>query len=45
MLFRSLLELFKIVGGKIAEVEAVFITVPYNMVSPWLARQPYIVAG
>jgi hypothetical protein len=40
-----LLELFKIVGGKIAGVEAVFITVPYNMVSPWLGQQPYIVAG
>jgi hypothetical protein len=40
-----LLELFKIVGGKIAGVEAVFVTVPYNMVSPWLGQQPYIVAG
>ncbi|MFC3096607.1 hypothetical protein [Alteraurantiacibacter palmitatis] len=40
-----LLELFKIVGGKIAEVEAVFITVPYNMVSPWVARQPYVIRG
>lgn len=30
-----LLELFKIVGGKIAGVEAVFVTVPYNMVSAW----------
>lgn len=40
-----LLELFKIVGGKIAGVEAVFVTVPYNMVSPWLGEQPYIVAG
>lgn len=38
-----LLELFKIVGGKIAAVEAVFVTVPYNMVSPWTAPQPYIV--
>ena len=38
-----LLELFKIVGGKIAAVEAVFVTVPYNMVSPWIAPQPYLV--
>lgn len=38
-----LLELFKIVDGAIAGVEAVFVTVPYNMVSPWLAPQPYIV--
>ncbi|OYW47178.1 MAG: hypothetical protein B7Z08_03730 [Sphingomonadales bacterium 32-68-7] len=30
-----LLEMFKIVGGKIAAVEAVFVTVPYNMPSPW----------
>jgi hypothetical protein len=27
--------MFKIAGGKIAGVEAVFITVPYNMPSPW----------
>jgi hypothetical protein len=40
-----LLELFKIVGGKIAEVEAVFVTVPYNMVSPWIAPQPYVIEG
>lgn len=40
-----LLELFKIVGGKIAGVEAVFVTVPYNMVSPWIGEQPYIVRG
>ncbi len=40
-----LLELFKIVGGKIAGVEAVFVTVPYNMVSPWLGAQPYVVEG
>jgi hypothetical protein len=40
-----LLELFKIVDGKIAEVEAVFVTVPYNMVSPWVARQPYVIDG
>jgi len=38
-----LLEIFKIVGGKIAAVEAVFVTVPYNMISPWTAPQPYIV--
>lgn len=30
-----LLELFKIVEGQIAGVEAVFVTVPYNMVSAW----------
>lgn len=40
-----LLELFKIVGGKIADVEAVFVTVPYNMVSPWVAPQPYLIDG
>ncbi len=40
-----LLELFKIVGGKIAGVEAVFVTVPYNMVSPWLGDQPYVIDG
>lgn len=38
-----LLELFKIVDGAIAGVEAVFVTVPYNMVSPWIAPQPYII--
>ena len=38
-----LLELFKIVDGAIAAVEAVFVTVPYNMVSPWVAPQPYLV--
>ena len=32
----ALLELFKIAGGRIAGVEAVFITVPYNMPSPWM---------
>jgi hypothetical protein len=31
----ALLELFKVVDDKIAGVEAVFITVPYNMPSPW----------
>jgi hypothetical protein len=30
------LELFKIVNGRIRQVEAVFITVPYNMPSPWV---------
>ncbi len=40
-----LLELFKIVGGKIAGVEAVFVTVPYNMVSPWVGRQAYVIDG
>ena len=39
----ALLELFKIDGGKIAAVEAVFVTVPYNMTSPWIAPQGYIV--
>ena len=31
-----LLEAFKVDGGKIRRVEAVFITVPYNMPSPWM---------
>jgi hypothetical protein len=31
-----LLEAFKVDGGKIRQVEAVFITVPYNMPSPWV---------
>jgi hypothetical protein len=31
----ALMELFKITDGRIAGVEAVFITVPYNMPSPW----------
>jgi hypothetical protein len=31
-----LLELFKIRDGKIQQVEAVFIGVPYNMQSPWI---------
>jgi hypothetical protein len=31
-----LLELFRIEGGKIRQVEAVFVTVPYGMASPWL---------
>jgi hypothetical protein len=30
-----LIELFKIVNGKIKQVEATFITVPYGMTSPW----------
>jgi hypothetical protein len=30
-----MLEMFKITGGKIAGVEAVFVTVPYNMPSAW----------
>ncbi len=38
-----LLELFKIVDGRIADVEATFVSVPYNMPSPWIAPQPYIV--
>ena len=33
-----MLELFKITGGRIAGVEAVFVTVPYNMISAWLER-------
>lgn len=31
-----LMELFKIVDGKIRQIEAIFITVPYNMPSPWV---------
>jgi hypothetical protein len=31
-----LLELFKIRGGKIQQIWAVFIGVPYNMPSPWI---------
>jgi hypothetical protein len=31
-----LLELFKIDDGKILQIEAVFVTVPYGMGSPWL---------
>ena len=31
----ALMEMFKITGGKIAGVEAVFVTVPYNMSSAW----------
>lgn len=31
----ALMEMFKIEGGKIAGVEAVFVTVPYNMSSAW----------
>jgi hypothetical protein len=31
----SLFEAFKIVGGKIRQVEAVFYTLPYNSPSPW----------
>lgn len=31
-----LLELFKIDDGKIRQIEAVFVTVPYGMGSPWL---------
>ena len=30
-----MMEMFKITGGKIAGVEAVFVTVPYNMPSAW----------
>jgi hypothetical protein len=33
-----LLEAFKIRAGKIQQIEAVFITVPYNMPSPWMRR-------
>ncbi|MEO6552866.1 MAG: hypothetical protein ABIO26_09950 [Croceibacterium sp.] len=36
----ALLELFKITDGKLAGVEAVFVTVPYNMPSPWTAYRP-----
>ena len=38
-----LLELFKIVAGALAAVEAAFVTVPYNMPSPWIAPQRYAV--
>ena len=31
-----LLELFRIEGAKIRQIEAVFVTVPYGMASPWL---------
>ena len=30
-----LMELFKVVDGKLRQIEAVFIAVPYNMPSPW----------
>ena len=30
-----LMELFKIVDGKLRQIEALFMTVPYNMPSPW----------
>ena len=30
------LEMFKIIGGRIRHAEAIFITVPYNMPSPWI---------
>ena len=33
----ALMEMFKITGGRIAAVEAVFVTVPYNMPSAWPA--------
>lgn len=35
-----LLELFKIVDGKILQIEAVFVTVPYGMGSPWAEGSP-----
>jgi hypothetical protein len=35
-----LMELFKIVDGRIRQIEAVFITVPYNMPSPWTKENP-----
>jgi hypothetical protein len=34
----ALFEAFKIVGGRIRQVEAVFFTVPYNLPSPWDRR-------
>ena len=34
-----LMEAFKIVDGAIAQIEAAFITVPYNMRSPWTHRR------
>jgi len=36
----ALMELFKIVDGKIRQIEAVFITVPYYMPSPWVQPSP-----
>jgi len=30
-----LMELFKVVDGKLRQIEAVFVAVPYNMPSPW----------
>lgn len=35
-----LLELFRIEDGKIRQVEAVFVTVPYGMASPWDGNWP-----
>jgi hypothetical protein len=38
-----LMELFKIVDGKLRQIEALFIAVPYNMPTPWIqprASQP-----
>ena len=32
------LELFKIVGGRIRQIESAFVTVPYDMPSPWGAK-------
>jgi hypothetical protein len=29
------MELFKVVDGKLRQIEALFIAVPYNMPSPW----------
>jgi hypothetical protein len=34
-----LMEAFKIVDGAIVQIEAAFITVPYNMHSPWTRRR------
>ena len=37
-------EMFRQFSGlNFGGVEAVFVTVPYNMTSPWIAPQPYIV--
>jgi hypothetical protein len=33
-----LFEAFRIDSGRIQQVEAVFISVPYNMPSPWMSR-------
>jgi hypothetical protein len=34
----GMMEMFKIVDGKIRHAEAVFLTVPYRMPTPWIAH-------